>query len=223
MSSIYVIYRVDLQTFNVDGICTASNRSQALSSIKQSVNDYIVTEEGVKRANWAFEILEKGSDEKDGILIKYVDEDKNSIEVFTRTKISKQNNGWMWSTQEEEIKDKPLFRYGYTVVVKPESAIDIPVGGVEVLPVSHSPSSIRSLMSYGKEKDHGLHAALISQLKSMQKSREALEGGDILEKVEENLKIRFEHEQERRRKTTNGMLNEKLILKFKSEREPDDC
>ncbi len=82
MSSIYIIYRIDLNNLNVEGLFMAPTITQANSVVRKAVNDFIITEEGVKKANSAFELLEdENTDVKkvvDGICLEYID-DKKSI------------------------------------------------------------------------------------------------------------------------------------------------
>jgi len=190
-----MIYRLDLKTLDLEGLCMTPTRAHALSAIKQAVNEYIINEEGVKKATNAMNLLE-GNDADDleysGLVIRYIN-NKNSIELLYKSINNKQNSGWVWNTNEEEVVLKPLYKYGFTTIVQPESApINIPTPNSEKMQ-NISPNTMKSLMSYGKAKDHGQHTAVINELKDflknkLEKSKNSENAGnDIVDKVEANL------------------------------------
>ncbi len=200
MSSVYVIYRVKVDNFDVDGLFLAPTRSRATTLIKQAVKDFIINEEGIKKSNTAFELLEREDNDitklkENGLFIKYAN-DKNVIEIYSKEIVNKKVDGWVWSTQEE-VNTKLLYKYGFTLIIQSEnSRIDIPkctlYDGESTI---SSSNTVKSLMCYGKEKDHGQHTAVINELKNvLNKRRENIKediGYDIVNKVEENLNNKF--------------------------------
>lgn len=196
MSHIYVIYRLDLKTLDMEGLCMVPTRAHAMSAIKQAVNEYIVNEEGVKKANNAMNLLE-GNDADNsgcgGLVIKYIN-NKNAIELLYKSINNKQNAGWVWSTNEEEVVLNPLYKFGFTVIISPESSpINISLSSNNEGVQNVSPNTMKSLMSYGKAKDHGQHTAVINELKDflknkLEKSKNSEDAGkDIVDKVEATL------------------------------------
>ena len=222
MSS-YLVYRINLsklsaEDITIEGLNMAPTISHALSHIKHAVREYIVNEEGTKKADAAFELLEPKSEEindnvelklqtplvTSGIYIKYVN-DKHSIIVGYRTVTIENVSSWaVFTSQESKINEVPLYKYGYTLIQHPSTSIKIKNNNDSgESPINVSPNTVNSLMSYGKPKDHGQHTALINQLKdTLALRREKMESkpSNVVTDVDEALNKKFKAEQAKRKK-----------------------
>jgi len=219
----YIIFKLNLVSLEVEGLGVERTIKSSKESIISKVYDFIVAEEGTKKADLALKELNNPSEAKgEGLVMKYLDDDKRTIVLSNRVKNTQ--NGWFSST--EEVHDTHLYRYGYTTVFRQIEDLCSTGAGIDNVEMTLKRAATSPEFSpefTAKRKDAGQHTAVINEMKNRFLSMfTKINSQETADNIEDTLQKRFETEQALRKQRILDANGQKIADKFKNANSEDD-